>query len=135
ASHLAGPLAVAPPALGPARVGHHAAPQYDVSKDGQRVCEQARHYFNQEVVRNFWDPWGLQRCTDASWSKADDRTIRVALKFKHGWYTDKDGQVLINFVTTDSNWVGGGKIYNVVSSASIGVFGLGKFEDLMQRRV
>src|SRR5262249_10317167 len=78
--------------------------QYDVRKDGQRLCDQARDLFKQKIVDGGWNRWMLQKVTSATWEKVQghDDLIRVTIEFKYGsatWFNDiHDGRVQINFV-------------------------------------
>ena len=118
ASHLAGSLPVAPPVLDPAHVGLReftadgdhvagtllmqgqrlAAEPYDVSKDGDSICIQARDRFEWEVVAEL-NIWGLREGASATWEKVSGDCIRVSIQFKYriGGGPDREGLLQIDF--------------------------------------
>jgi hypothetical protein len=144
---------VAPPVLDPAHVGLReftadgdhvagtllmqgqrlAAEPYDVSKDGDSICIQARNRFEWEVVAEL-NIWGLREGASATWEKVSGDCIRVSIWFKyriHGG-PDRDGLLQINF-TDQGPYHDRYRLYKV---AGVGLYGYdGWFGGALQDRV
>jgi hypothetical protein len=96
--------------------------QYDVSKDGNSIRDQARDLFKQKVI-GIGNVWMVQNVSSVTWEQPDGNTIRVTIHFKYGsskWFNDiHDGRVQINFV--DKGFHAGW--YRHYDAASVGLYG------------